>query len=200
MGLGRKVVWAFALGFRVAQAGSTAQLTVLVYNYADAPETKLAEAEAFAARSYRAAAIDTKWLECATSQDGSRRFQACEQVTDKHRLFLNLVSERMGAEISPGRGSGDTLGTALVLQAFVIYPRVCKMASLWGVPDYVILGSTIAHELGHLLLGPNSHSTSGIMRGSFHRRDLQLESGQFLFDPKQAAQIRKLLGQESNLH
>jgi len=32
----------------------------------------------------------------------------------------------------------------------------------------VLLGYSIAHEMGHLLLPPNSHSISGVMRASLN--------------------------------
>jgi hypothetical protein len=67
------------------------------------------------------------------------------------------------------------------------------MAAVWGLPGYVVLGRTMAHELGHVLLGANSHSAAGLMRAKFGWRDLTLESAQFLFDPKQAAQLRRLV-------
>jgi hypothetical protein len=35
-----------------------------------------------------------------------------------------------------------------------------------------ILGSVTAHELGHLLLGANRHSTSGLMRAVWSREEL----------------------------
>ena len=53
---------------------------MLVYNYAKTPGAKLEEAEAFAARSYRAAGIALTWVECTDSQDDIQRFRACEQA------------------------------------------------------------------------------------------------------------------------
>jgi hypothetical protein len=51
----------------------------------------------------------------------------------------------------------------------------------------------MAHELGHLLLGQNSHTARGLMRSRFDLRDLALESAQFLFDPKQAMRLREVV-------
>ena len=41
-----------------------------------------------------------------------------------------------------------------------------------------ILGLTVAHEIGHALLGSNSHSSRGIMRPHWDPEDLQKESRQ----------------------
>ena len=35
-----------------------------------------------------------------------------------------------------------------------------------------LLGAAIAHELGHLLLGTNSHSTTGLMSAFWSRKEL----------------------------
>jgi hypothetical protein len=37
-----------------------------------------------------------------------------------------------------------------------------------------MLGHVISHEIGHLLLGTNSHSPSGIMRAQWDREQLSL--------------------------
>ena len=39
-----------------------------------------------------------------------------------------------------------------------------KLASLGTAEEYQVLGAAMAHEVGHLFLGPNSHSLTGIMR------------------------------------
>ena len=132
-------------------------------------------------------------MECPTSNDDSGRFRACEQANDGSRPFLQIISEGMASGVSGFRDSEDVLGIALVASAYVVYSRVQERAGVWGFPEYVIVGRTMAHELGHLLLGENSHSASGLMSVRFGRSDLPSESAQFLFDPKQAASLRKVL-------
>jgi hypothetical protein len=54
------------------------------------------------------------------------------------------------------------------------------------------LGYIIAHEIGHILLGPNAHSVVGIMRGSFRQDDwTQGAQGTLGFTRSQAKQIRR---------
>jgi type IV secretory pathway TraG/TraD family ATPase VirD4 len=49
----------------------------------------------------------------------------------------------------------------------------------------------IAHEVGHLLLGSNSHSQSGIMIAQWHPAELQkLSMGRLLFTPDQIQKLR----------
>jgi len=189
MALGGKIIWAFALALGIGQAKSATSLTVLIYDYAQVPHSELANAEAFAARSYRAAGIELTWVECASSEDGGEKFRACEQASNGHPLFLKIIPEEMAAGIRQSAEADDAPGIAFVSHAFVLYPRVREMASVWGLPEYVVLGRTMAHELGHLLHGASSHSAAGLMRPRFGQRDLSLESGQFLFDPQQAKRL-----------
>lgn len=49
----------------------------------------------------------------------------------------------------------------------------------------------MAHELGHLLLGTNSHSVNGLMRAHWDWENLQAaQRGELLFLRPEAAQIR----------
>jgi len=55
----------------------------------------------------------------------------------------------------------------------------------------IILGCVIAHELGHLLLGSNSHSDAGIMQAQWEPRQIkQLLLGSLLFTTEQSKQMR----------
>jgi hypothetical protein len=194
MGISARVFSILTLVISSSQAGQKPSVIVLVYNYADVSAADLATAEVWAAKSYRAAGIEVSWVQCAVSERDSQRFRECEQALDKPRLFLSIISDRMAAGIArPSKGSEDALGIALVSHAFVLYERIIDRARVWGLAISVILGHTMAHELGHLLLGEHSHAAIGVMRPVVHRQDLSLESGQFLFDPKQATKLRALL-------
>ena len=61
--------------------------------------------------------------------------------------------------------------------------------------DGELLGYVIAHEVGHLLLGTDSHSHDGIMQGRWE--DVQLREagkGNLQFTSSQAALMRERLG------
>jgi hypothetical protein len=60
----------------------------------------------------------------------------------------------------------------------------------------VLLGYIIAHELGHLLLGPG-HAPSGIMRATWDMNDLEaIRQGRLKFSREECARIRKILRDE----
>ena len=73
----------------------------------------------------------------------------------------------------------------------MFYHRVESLAvELRGARD-VLLGYALAHEIGHLLLGTNSHALNGIMRAHWTEEELRLASaGRFTFLPQQAAKMR----------
>jgi hypothetical protein len=55
-----------------------------------------------------------------------------------------------------------------------------------------LIGHGIAHEIGHLLLGTNSHSDTGLMSAHWNRQELMLAAHmQLLFSAKEAARIRE---------
>jgi hypothetical protein len=62
------------------------------------------------------------------------------------------------------------LGVALSesgVYATIYYPRVEEYAKERIATHSQILGHAIAHEMGHLLLGPVPHARFGIMRGEW---------------------------------
>jgi hypothetical protein len=90
----------------------------------------------------------------------------------------------------PG-ASGCTLGFAAKRPAvaYAYYNRIIEQSWLHPIDPRVLLGRVIAHELGHVLLPPNSHSLHGIMRGNI---DLGLENPD-RFTRDQALAVRATL-------
>jgi len=75
--------------------------------------------------------------------------------------------------------------------ASVFYNRAEQLARGGAASLAVILGHAAAHEIGHLLLGSNSHSPLGVMRSRWSRQDLQnAMAGNLLFTPEQAEAMK----------
>ena len=61
-----------------------------------------------------------------------------------------------------------------------------------GVNLDTIFGYAMAHEIGHLLLGSNSHSRSGIMQGEWRGDQLRsIGLGELLFTSDQGERMRE---------
>jgi hypothetical protein len=96
--------------------------------------------------------------------------------------------------------SVDSLGFAILAPgdtgyAAISYPAVEREALSQQSDPANLLGAAIAHEVGHLLLGP-VHTNTGIMRARFRSREIQLAGrGELLFNGDQSAKIREKIGE-----
>ena len=114
------------------------------------------------------AGLAVRWLDCPAR--GARIRSGCTDATSPGELVVRLVrSPRNDA-------NGRVLGTALIDEstgagtlATVFVDRVVAVA---GADPWPTVGRVMAHELGHLLLGTNSHTDSGLMREMWSARDL----------------------------
>jgi hypothetical protein len=189
---------AVAFGFAVCTFGLTARgeaadpgstITLRVANYARVPAGVLAAAQRKAGRALREAGIDTRWLECplaGVSVDPEPRRGPAD-------FFLTVVSK-----VTPERRSEqDALGFALPCRpgkagcmAYILYSRIETLAADGDAGLSDILGHAMAHEIGHLLLGPG-HSPVGIMRAEWNRKDLESAArNQLSFTPQQVGLLR----------
>jgi hypothetical protein len=82
----------------------------------------------------------------------------------------------------------DALGEALDCpgdhsgcSAYIFYRDVQELAREWDASESEILGHALAHEIGHLLLGANSHSSEGIMRANWGKQELNTIARAHLF-------------------
>jgi hypothetical protein len=76
----------------------------------------------------------------------------------------------------------------------VFYDRAVGLHADRKIGLAEILGSVMAHELGHLLLGSNSHAGTGIMRAHWQGEDLRLVSrGGLWFTKDEGSHMRRKL-------
>lgn len=182
-------------GWMVPQASGAktpaAKLVVKLFNYAQVSPRVLAGAQREAVRVFQEAGILLSWVECGLSEQDTEKFLACEHVTDPVRLFVNIIPMAAGLT-RPGK-----FGLSFEMHAVVFYHLVERAAEDSRLSKALILGCVMAHELGHLLLGENSHST-GIMADTLRRRDFErAEKGQLVFTPQQAEQMRARIRKNS---
>jgi hypothetical protein len=170
------------------------RLTVRVFDYAQASPETWNLARKIATNILGRTGIQTFWLECSLSSDGNFTIPACEQPLGSSDLVLRLVP--VSAATRSQFGSG-TLGIAAQPErgtpasASVFYDRVEQLAKGGTTSMPVILGHAAAHEIGHVLLGSNSHSPQGLMRSQWTRQDLQnAGAGDLHFTREQVKAIR----------
>jgi hypothetical protein len=183
-----------ALSLSEDKTGPSLRLSVRVFNYAQVSPETWNLARKISTSILGRTGIQTFWLECSLSSEGNFTIPACAQSLGSSDLVLRLVP--VSAATRGHFGSG-TLGIAAQPErgtpasASVFYDRLEQLAKGGTASVSVILGHAVAHEIGHLLLGSNSHTPQGLMRDRWSRQDLQNAGvGYLLFTTEQAEAIR----------
>jgi len=187
------VVLLFA--FRMAQCAPCADwdpLPVKLFNDARVRHDALDRAKGDAAWLLETVCVNVTWVPCpVVSRSNLRPCRAPARAIELHILFLpatnDFTAESMGIAM-PHFGSGDHSG--------VFWSRVRQTAARNGVIDSSdLLGTVMAHEIGHLLLHSTTHSSEGVMRADFRPADLK-KAGQrqLKFTPEQAEVIHRNQG------
>ena len=176
-----------SLSAEADRPGATqAKITVVIFNYVEVPEDTLTEAQAYARNVFQRAGVRIEW------SDPSRQAKR----TMSPALAMRIVPNSM---IAGWARNGDHAGYALVPAdgevgaiAGAYYERIAELARRFECKRALLLGYVIAHELGHLLLGANSHSNMGIMAYPIERDDVLLAAQNRLhFTRSQAQRIRR---------
>jgi hypothetical protein len=175
---------------RKAMAANEPQpgITVRVLNPAGVPAKTLRKAERVAATILDAAGITITWMECP-----------CLPTLGRHDFWLHLLKDR------PPKMQVDTTGFAVLTPerdgavgyAGVVWPAVEEVAD--GLESEVsdVLGATVAHEIGHILLGSKAHTRSGIMCSRFQRTHIGMAArGELRFAPEQARRVQATVGEQ----
>ena len=183
-----------------AAISSDFQLRVRVYNEAAISGRDQEKAFKTAERIYAEAGIETKWFDCGVPPQRPARDQVCRESFGQLDIQIHIIPQQGSNQMA--RSAGECGRALLTADGFggtyaYVYAK-CLDATYGGlggdanVPRSTLLGYLIAHELGHLLLGSNSHELAGIMArrwtvGDEHRALL----GALLFHPWQARRMRK---------
>lgn len=177
-------------------------LTVRVYDYTGLSDNTILKAEALARKVFHKAGVETNWVHCPTERVEEGRFPWCRKPISESEVILHIIPESMESRRLSEEAFGYALhasGGAPAQHAWIFFHRVEQAAkksqrTARATSQWVLLAHVVAHEIGHLLLGPDSHSGRGIMRARWRQEDLQeMEIGQMVFTAGQAKLIRSRL-------
>jgi len=155
----------------------------------------LAQAQAGASHVFAQAGIELDWLACPPrdAQDFSPSTSPCSALSWPDHLSVRIIPH--------GRNvAADIFGQAFVddqghgVYSNIYYQNLVLSRDHPGVSDADMLGYVIAHELGHLLLGTNSHSVSGLMQATWTPHVLMLARPSLVFTAPQSALLRSRIG------
>ena len=167
----------------------TIRLAVSVFNDAEVPQNVLQVAQRRAETVLDGAGIVLTWLDCGTPDHWVQDI-GCRDIAFPSHLSVRLARN--------GRHrTGDVFGESFLDdQGFGNYASVyveplaaCKALDVVSEGD--LLGYVVVHELGHLLLGLDSHSADGVMRGKWNFAALQqVARGTLIFSANEAERMR----------
>jgi hypothetical protein len=173
--------------------GVLIELQVSVFNSSPVPSSTLERAEAEAGRVLREVGIEVLWLNCPQEMSQEASLGRCSEASFPSHLHLRILRASHDLKVS-------TLGVSFSAEdgrgcyADLFYEPIRQLQEETHVSPSVILGHAMAHELGHLLLGTNSHSPSGLMRAHWTREDLANASkGNLRFSKEQCLALRNRL-------
>ncbi|HKV61313.1 MAG TPA: hypothetical protein VJO16_05330 [Candidatus Acidoferrum sp.] len=168
-------------------------VTISVHNDADIPLDVLRQAESEASRIFRQSGVEIHWLNCLPPQVFAQHPSGCATASFPRYLQLRIAKRSLNLnEFTMGIAylSADGIGC----YADLFSDRAREIQASSHVSTAIILGHGIAHEIGHLLLGSNSHAPTGIMRARWQFADLaSANEGRLLFSPLESQEMRNKL-------
>jgi hypothetical protein len=171
------------------------EITVRVYDYAAVPPGIAKRARKETSRIFLEAGIRTAWALCAVPGQAEPTDPRCETQPAATDIQVNILPRKMAQALMRHHselGAAVTLPHGFGRHASVFYHRVDELAESGGASRALLLGHIMAHEIGHLLLGVNSHSATGLMHVPWDRTQRERASlGTLLFTHTEAEQIRR---------
>ena len=169
-------------------------LVIRTYNSAEVPATDLESAVGTATTILEASGLATAWHACelALVRDATH---PCAAPLRANEIAVRLVRLTTDAgyrgELPLGYSLVDTATRSGTL-ATIYLDRVAWLSKAAAVDRRLGLGRALAHEVGHLLLGTNAHSTTGVMRAVWSCEALKRNVGRdWLFAPGDARAMRQ---------
>jgi hypothetical protein len=183
LGAGALLGAAFPATAFASETNNGAAITVLVFNFRQAPAETLVKAEREAGRILEQGGVPVTWRDCPTGNEPCRKgpgrvFVLAMMAGPVQNKFLDTIS-------------GYALLPAHLATVYYDYlPRIPGGESNKN-DTALVLGCVIAHELGHLLLGAQGHSVGGIMRAHWGIEQTQRAlMSQLSFLPEEARLMR----------
>jgi hypothetical protein len=146
-----------------------------------------------ASRIFAQSGIELHWLLCGREDESTEEQIACSQPLFLEHLdvhIINGLSHLKTSVFGISYLSSDEKGS----QADVFYSKIADFHGVSHADPATLLGHAIAHELGHLLLGSNSHSVTGIMCANWRTADLaRMEQGGLVFNEEESRKMKAKL-------
>lgn len=172
--------------------GLRKSINVSVYDDAGLGLKTVKQAEEVASYVFLRAGIVVGWRTCSVAGKLTH-IESCAKAEYPNDLVVHFVRRPRNLKLdAAGVAYLNADGSGCYSDVFV--EPVEELHREFSVSMANVLGQAAAHEIGHLLLGNNSHSPAGIMRAHWHRGDLvKADQGVLQFDDKQAGTMKRHL-------
>jgi hypothetical protein len=177
--------------FSAVAAFAGEHMRVAVCNIGELPAQAIEHAETEAAYVFQSMGVEIQWTGCGAEVDAA----------DARMRPDFVVRVRMGGHLpKAGNTSLEAMGRAFMNvdgtgnMADVYYGAIRELTLLFPVAGAdQLMGYTMAHELGHLLIGAG-HRPNGLMRAALSKKELDALNHRHLKfnEAEQAAILHKL--------
>ena len=152
---------------------SLPRITVRVYDSLPVDARARGDAVTHTRRLLGSAGVPSEFHDCTPGVNTVPRL--CQTAPGPGELIVRLI--RSNDDATPA--ARHVLGFAMIdattrrgTMATVFADRVAALSTRAKVPLETVLSRTMAHEIGHLLLGTNEHGPRGLMREEWTVEDL----------------------------
>ena len=161
---------------------------VVLDNSSGIAATDLAQAQGIAVRVLGRIGVRLEWL----TREEFFRGQPVDVDAAKARyrsMIYLVVANKTDADA--GHSNSSVMGTAQGRVIWAFPTRLTERARRANVSIADVFGHVIAHELGHILLGPGAHAASGIMSATLDL--VRVGTGGLWFTASEARTIHETL-------
>ena len=166
------------------------QMNVAVCNLDGVREPIVAKAKAETELVYRSAGVTIVWRDCDT-------FPTAAELEREPWFIVRLRTGK--PPLTAGPASLDVMGKAFVedhgggTMADAYFQAIQAKSEQHNGDSGLLLGFVMAHELGHLLLGPG-HTPEGVMQAAWGQKQMDALRQRWLrFAGEGAARVRRAL-------
>ncbi len=164
---------AFLAAAQKAAVPDPVRITVRIYNYARIESYRLERTQRRVSEILIGAGFEILWIRCPLCEEERSQYPGCIPEIGPTDLVLKIMPR---IDMEKGGFKKDAFGLAAGRNIMISTQRLYDIAQVSEQNCDRILGLAVAHEIGHALLGSDSHSNRGIMCPRWNSNDLQLES------------------------
>jgi hypothetical protein len=165
------------------KGGSMPKITIRIYDFDHIEPKVIASAKEVTSEIFRRAGLQISWVDCISQG-------VCATDARGAEFRVRIVPQAIGEAMVSDGVFGFAIPCPSSQEAclcYILYWQIRAFAERNHIGADKVLGHVIAHEIGHMLLGPNAHAHFGIMQ---HHLPLRETDRTLYFTSGQAKQLR----------